>query len=68
MKKLLAIALLSSFAVVHAPAFAQDKPAAPKEEKKDAAKKADAKTADATKEETKEEKKDAAKKPKKGGC
>ncbi len=64
MKKLIAIAMLSSFALVHAPAFAQDKTTDKKEEKKPEAKTADAKTADTKK----DEKKDEAKKPKKGGC
>jgi hypothetical protein len=64
MKKLIAIVMLSSFALVQAPAFAQDKTTDKKEEKKPEAKTADAKTTDAKK----DEKKDEAKKPKKGGC
>jgi hypothetical protein len=64
MKKLLTVAMLSTFALAQAPAFAQDKTIDKKEEKKAEATKADAKTAAAKK----DEKKDEAKKPKKGGC
>jgi hypothetical protein len=73
MKKLLAAALLGTFALVQAPAFAQDKKAA-EPTKAEAAKadpaKAEAKKADPAKAEAKpaEAKKDDAKKPKKGGC
>ena len=63
MKKLLAAALLGTFALVQAPAFAQDKKAA--EPTKAEAAKAEAKKAEPAKAEAK---KDDAKKPKKGGC
>jgi hypothetical protein len=68
MKKLLAAALLGAFALVQAPAFAQDKKAA--EPAKSEAKKAEPAKAEAKKAEPAkaEAKKDDAKKPKKGGC
>ena len=69
MQKLFVAAILSVFALIQAPAFADEKKAEPA---KTEAKKADDGKADAKKEEMKdekkEEKKEAKKKPKKGGC
>ncbi|HTN49093.1 MAG TPA: hypothetical protein VMK32_06660 [Burkholderiaceae bacterium] len=69
MYKLLATTIVSAFALVQVPAFAQDKPAPKAEEKKADAKK-DAKAPEAKKDDTKsaEAMKDEQKKPKKGGC
>ena len=76
MQKLLATALVSAFALIQAPAFAQDKPM----EKKAEPAKAEAKKAEPAKAEAKKAepakadaaapaaKKDEQKKPKKGGC
>jgi hypothetical protein len=76
MQKLLATAIVSAFALIQAPAFAQDKPVEKKAEPAKAeAKKAEPATAaapEAKKAETAkaapEAKKEEQKKPKKGGC
>jgi hypothetical protein len=82
MQKLLVTAIVSAFALIQAPAFAQDKPTDKKAEPakaeakkaaepaKPEAKAAEAKKAEPTKAEAKapEAKKDEQKKPKKGGC
>ena len=76
MQKLLATAIVSAFALIQAPAFAQDKPM----EKKAEPAKAEAKKAEPAKAEAKKAepakadasapaaKKEEQKKPKKGGC
>ena len=63
MQKLLATAIVSAFALIQAPAFAQDKPM----EKKAEPVKAEAKKAEPAKA-APEAKKEEQKKPKKGGC
>jgi hypothetical protein len=81
MQKLLATALVSAFALIQAPAFAQDKPTEKKAEPAKAeAKKAEPAKAEPAKAEAKKAepakadatapaaKKDEQKKPKKGGC
>ena len=68
MGKLVAIVLVSAFALIQVPAFAQDK--APKAEEKSADAKKDSKSTDGKKDDAKaaDAKKEEQKKPKKGGC
>lgn len=68
MRKLVSTAVLAAFALIQAPAYAQDKSADKKPEAKAEAKKADAAPAAKKAEAAPAEAKKDEKKPKKGGC